>query len=315
MSVLLQKMLGRVLMDAATDAAQGGAGGAAAAADKSGAAGSSDGDGDGSLLDDLDAAGATADGDADKLPADDSAALTPEQRAAKAAEKDTRRPKHIPGKFWDAEKGEIKHEAMAKSYSELEGRIKDVGLPPKDAGEYKLEVPQSFKEAGVDFDPDTLAKLKGFAHKAGYSQKQFEATMTALYGEAESIAKTAERLDRAQTMKALTDHFKTPEAVQANVRAAYSVFQAYADEEEMKHLYRVVNDPIAVRVLAKINKELQEDGGLPTDAILPSESIDDLMAKGGPYWDAKHPQHQRVKQKVAAHFEAQAKAGARKRAA
>lgn len=298
-------------MDAATGADQGGAGGA------TGDAGATTTPpADTSLLDDLQAgdAGAAGTGDTGKT-AEDDAALTPEQRALKAADKDTRRPKHVPGKFWNAEKGEVNLEAWSKSTNELESRIKDVGLPPKTADEYKFETPAKLKEAGVDFDPDTLKNVKAFAHKAGFSQKQFEVAMEALYASAGDIVSTAERLDKAQTIKALTDHFKTPEAVQANVKAAYDVFSAYADEEEMKHLYRVVNDPIAVRVLAKINKELQEDPGVRPESILSGDNIDDLMGKDSPYWDAKHPQHERVKARVKAHYEAVNNPAAKRRAA
>lgn len=299
-----RKLLARY-MDAAAGAEEGGGGGASADAGK-----------ETSLLDDLAGDGGGDDNAAGESgKAGDDAALTPEQRAAKAAEKDTRRPKHIPGKFWNAEKGEINDEAWAKSYGELEGRIRDVGLPPKSAEEYKFDPPEALKQMGVEIDPDRSKAFRDEAFKAGLTQKQFEFVMGRYYGSLEELVSHGERYDKAKTMQALTDHYKTPDAIKANVQAAYSVFQAYADEDEMKHMYRVVNDPIAVRVLAKIHKEMQEDGGLPTDAILPGEDIDTLMAKGGPYWDASHPQHQRVKAKVAAHYEAQAKAGARKRAA
>jgi hypothetical protein len=38
------------------------------------------------------------------------------------------RPEHIPEKFWDAEKGEVRVEEMAKSYAELE---RTRSTPPK----------------------------------------------------------------------------------------------------------------------------------------------------------------------------------------
>lgn len=312
MSVLLQKMMGRVLMDAATDGAQGGAGGGAsggAAADDKGAGGA----GEGSLLDDLNAGDGAGTGEGDK-PAADDATLTPEQRAAKASEKDTRRPKSVPAKFWNAEKGEVNFEAWDKSTRELEGRIRDVGLPPKSAEEYKFDPPAGLKEMGVEMDPDRFKAFRDEAHKAGLTQKQFEMVMGKYYGSLEELVTHGERYDKAKTIKELSAHFKTPEAVQENVKAAYAVFSAFADEEEMKHLYRVVNDPVAIRVLAKINKELQEDPGVKPEDILTGDSVEELMAKGSPYWDASHPQHARVKEKVAAHFNAKTKAAARKAA-
>lgn len=319
MNELLRKMMGRVLMMPADDGTGGGAGaGGGAAADGGGNADDKGGEAAGgdnrSLLDD-DAGGDAGGAGGDGKGAEDDASLTAEQRQANAAEKDTRRPKHIPGKFWNAEKGEPNLEAWSKSYGDLEGRIRDVGLPPKSADEYKFDPPAALKDAGVDIDPDRNKAFRDEAFKAGLTQKQFEFVMGKYYSSVEELVSHGERVDRANTMKALTDHYKTSDAVQENVKAAYAVFQAYADEEEMKHLFRVVNDPIAVRVLAKINKELQEDRGLGADSVLAAESVDELMAAGGPYWDASHPQHARVKAKVTQHFEAQAKAQQRRRAA
>ena len=295
---------------AAAGSAEGGVSEGGAEADgQAGAAASTEG----SLLDALAAGQGAAEGEAG---ADETgkAGETPEARALKAAEKDTRRPKDVPAKFWDAENGEVKFDAWAKSTKELETRMKDVGLPPESPDGYKFEVPAAFKQAGVELDPDQFNGFRNFAHKAGMSQKQFDAAMGELYANVETMVQMGERLDKAQTMQALTEHYKTPDAIQQNVKAAYDVFSAYADEEEMKHLYRVVNDPIAVRVLAKINKELQEDPGLNAGAMVSGESLDEPMKAGGPYWDATHPQHQRTKEKVAAHFTAKTRADARKRA-
>ena len=320
MSILLKKLMGHVFMDkaGAGDGSDGGSGGGATGGDGGQGDAAAAGGGDTSLLDDLGGGEAGEGDDKAAAGAGDAAgdtALTTEQRAAKAAEKDTRRPKSVPAKFWNAEKGEVNFDAWDKSTRELEGRIRDVGLPPKSADEYKFEPPAALKEAGVDMDPDRSKAFRDEAFKAGLTQKQYEFVMSKYYGNLDELVSHGGRVDRTATLKALTDHYKSPEAVQANVKAAYDVFAAYADEDEMKDIYRVVNDPVAVRVLAKINKELQEDPGVKPESILTGESIDELMAKGSPYWDAAHPQHARVKAKVAAHYEAQAKAGARKRAA
>jgi len=55
--------------------------------------------------------------------------------AAVAAANKPQRPAHIPEKFWNAEKGEVNTEAMAKSYTELEAsRNKPAATPPLDMG-------------------------------------------------------------------------------------------------------------------------------------------------------------------------------------
>lgn len=266
---------------------------------------------DTSLLDDLGDSGA-GDPPADKA---DEPAKGPEDIALKAAEKDTRRPKAVPAKFWNAEKGEVNYDGWSKSHKELETRMKNVGLPPESADGYTYEPPAEIKALGMDFDPDTTKAIRQEAHENGLNQKQFEWVMNKAFGSMQEFVSHAERYDKAKTMTALTEHYKTPDAIKENVKAAYDVFSAFADEDEMKDMYRVVNDPITVRVLAKINKELKEDPGINPDAIVEDGGLDELMAKGSPYWDPNHPQHGRTKQKVTQHFEAQAKARQRKRAA
>jgi len=303
----------RVLMDqaGADGAASGGADGAAAD-DKPGGEAKP---GDASLLDDLDvgAGDEGAAGDADA--AADAAGKSPEELALKAAEKDTRRPKSVPAKFWNAEKGEVNYDGWAKSHKDLEGRMKNVGLPPESADGYKYEPPAEIKALGVDLDPDATKAIREEALAQGFSQKQYEWVMNKYFSSLQGLVEHGERYDKAKTMTALTEHYKTPDAIRENVKAAYDVFSAFADEDEMKDIYRVVNDPIAVRVLAKINKELKEDPGISPDAIVEDSGLEELMAQGSPYWDSKHPQHARVKAKVTNHFEAQARAKQRKRAA
>lgn len=313
MNSLLRKLMGRVFMD--QSGADGGAGGGGGTqdggqADAAAAAAGDDKDG-GSLLTEFPAAG---DDDQDAKPQGDEL-MTPEQRAMKAAEKDVRRPKFVPAKFWNAEKGEVNFEAWSKSTTEIETRMKDIGLPPKVADEYRVETPAALKDLGVDLEPDRVKAFKDEAFSAGLTQKQFDFVMGKYFSSLDELVSHGERYDRARTTKALMDHYKTQDVIQENVKSAYNVFSAYADEEEMKHLYRVCNDPIAIRVLAKINKELQEDPGVKPDQILTGESIDELMAKGSPYWDKSHPQHASIKAKVDRHFAAQANAAARKRAA
>lgn len=114
--------------------------------------------------------------------------LSPEDAAAAAAaginmapapeapQGSPERPEHIPEKFWDAEKGEVRVEAMAKSYAELEkgGKPKDDAEP-----EVKPEVTpdeeaarEAVESTGLDFD----AMSAEFAESGELS----EATMKAL---------------------------------------------------------------------------------------------------------------------------------------
>ena len=65
------------------------------------------------------------------------------------------RPEHIPEKFWDAEKGEVRVDDLAKSYAELEkGRSK---VDPKDGlkipeGGAEAATKEAVENAGLDWD-------------------------------------------------------------------------------------------------------------------------------------------------------------------
>lgn len=305
MNPLLRKLMSFTMMDQAADGGGGGepaAGGEGTpAADnfmKSVMAGDGGDDGDGA-------------GEAGEAGGEQ----TPEQIALNAAEKDVRRPKGVPAKFWNAEKGEVNFDAWSKSTSELENRMRVVGLPPKTAEEYKFDVPEDIRKLGVDADP---VQTKAFRDKAlgmGLTQKQYEGIMAEYYAMIPQIAGASENFGMARCGEALKSFYKTDEAVKDSIRAAYQTFAAYADEEEMKAIDSLGNNPYFVRVLAKMNRELVEDPGVREGTIASAEDIEELMAKGSPYWDASHPQHKSVKAKVERHFERQAKTAQRKRAA
>ena len=309
MSNLLRKLMGFTMMDQA--GAEGGAGGGGEAGAEGGEAAAGAGDNFMRSVMSGDEAGGDGEGDAGAAGGDQ----TPEQIALNAAEKDVRRPKGVPAKFWNAEKGEVNFEAWSKSTNELENRMRVVGLPPKTAEEYKFDVPEDIRKLGVDADP---AQTKAFRDKAlsmGLTQKQYEGIMAEYYQMIPQIAGASENFGSARCGEALKAFYKTDEAVKDSVKAAYQTFAAYADEEEMKAIDSLGNNPYFVRVLAKINREMVEDPGVRDGAMASAADIEELMAKGSPYWDASNPQHKSVKAKVTAHFERQAKQAQRKRAA
>lgn len=298
MSVLMRKMLGLRLMDSATG-------------DEGAATGGGGVETEPSVLESLGKGDDTA---AAAAPVVDAVAPPPtgEQAALKASETDTRRPAHVPAKFWDATKGEINHEAWAKSYTGLEQRMKDTGLPPKEADEYKFDPPAGL--AAFDLDPDQAAAFRKEAHDMGLTQKQYQTVMEKYAAMIPGIAEQAVNYGRSKAEAALKDYYGTPEKTSENVRLAFKAFNAYADEADAKEINRIGNMPAVIKILAKVGREMQEDPGVGGDSILAAESLDELMAKDSPYWDPKHPKHASVKAKVAAHHEAAAKQKQRKAA-
>ena len=316
-----------VLMDAAGDA-DGGTGAAGDKAADGGAAGAgagADAGADKSIFADIGKGDAAAGGDAaakgDAAKAGDDKALTPEARALQAADKDTRRPADVPAKYWDAEKGEVKYAAWAKSTSELESRMRDTGLPPKTADEYKFEVPEEMKKAGVSLDQATSKAFSARALALGLTQKQYEGVMGEYFNSLGTMANAAVGYSRDKLNAELLSHYKVPEELNKNVALAFRVVTAYGDESEVEAAMGPQgNTPAWVyRVLAKVGKEMGEDPGVQPDQVLGGDSLEHLMrGKAGdedaPYWNPKHPQHAATVAKVTRFHQAQANARQRKAA-
>lgn len=276
-----------------------------------------------SLLEEMGKGGASAagaGGDAGAAGADDQGkGQTPEQQALAAAEKDTRRPAHIPAKYWDAEKGEIRSESMAKSVTSLEKRMRDVGLPPETAEGYKFEVPKAMKDLGVDLDPKMATGFRAKALELGLTQKQYEGVMSQYFDHLGGLADQTNGLSQEKARTDLLAYYKTEDALKAGVGRAFKTFQAFADEKDAAMIDTIGNIPAVIRILDKVGKEMTEDPGIHPDAVLDGESLGHLMRGGpgkedSPYWNADDPRHTAVKTKVMAHHQAQEAANRRKAA-
>lgn len=95
---------------------------------------------------------------------------------------ETQKPEGLPDKFWDAEKGEVRYDALIKSYTELEKRMSNSVPEPTDdetrerflraAGvpatpdEYEISVKDSL------FEPDT--ELNTRLHAKGFNAEQVQ---------------------------------------------------------------------------------------------------------------------------------------------
>lgn len=305
MSVLMRKMLGRVLMDEATDGTEGGTGAGGVEAEAS-------------ILESLgkgeDPAVVAA------APVVDAEAPPPtvEQAALKASETDARRPAHVPAKFWDAAKGEINHEAWAKSYTGLEQRMKDTGLPPKEADEYKFEPPAGLED--IELDQEMSSEFRKEAHELGLTQKQYQSLMARHVSMIPQIADQIARVGASRLQKDLDAHYKTPQARQVAIDRALTAVMKVGDDEEIALARSALGNtqPWVYRVLAKYGATYEEDKGIGGD-IVGGSVIDDeyntlMQDKTSAYWNPKDPKHDQAKALVSRYHKAQEAANKRKAA-
>lgn len=278
--------------DGGSGAAGGGGGGegAGAAAAAAGAAGDAGGAADGSAL----AAGAgEASGAAGA--AGDAAAATPFGA--------------IPEKFRvtkddgtpDLDASWLKVE---EHRAHLERRLGAGDVPPKSADDYKVTVPEAYKDA---IKADELAasdRFKDFRtemHAAGLSQKQFDQVVGKMIDYSVKLQQGQQQLSFNECMTELTTTWPDEAARKAEMASAFRAATAYGDDKVMA---KFKNDPDFIRFAAKVGKELGEDRGAAPGAGGTQSTQAEIEALAGSkaYWDAADPQHAIVKAKVTAFY-------------
>lgn len=197
-------------------------------------------------------------------------------------------------------------------YDHLSKRFGAGDMPPKEASEYKLTVPEALKDK---LDPEKLATDEQFIamrdrwHKAGFTQAQFDVATADFFETAaavgEQLAGDAAPMSFADAQAVLRETWKTDAEFKAGTRDAYRAAVSVLGEGGTTALMaKHGNDPQIVTMLAAFGKEMQEDrsanngsggngGGEPIETLMMSEA----------YQNPRHADHAAVSQKVRASFE------------
>lgn len=189
---------------------------------------------------------------------------------------------------------------LAESYSGLEKRVGSGDVPPKTAEEYALTVPDQFKDSWQE--DDRYKAFRADAHAAGLTQKQFDFVMGKYFTVAPELVQGAGAASMEQATTELKTTWKTDAEFKANVASAHKAFMAFADPADRERMDEIGNSPVALRILAKIGKEMGEAGGIPAEAG--STGVDDIKAllvseaAGNP----KHPDHKATRAKIDAYY-------------
>lgn len=185
---------------------------------------------------------------------------------------------------------------LAESYGGLEKRVGSGDVPPKSADEYALTVPDQFKDTWQE--DDRFKAFRADAHAAGLTQKQFDFVMGKYFTVAPELVQGAGAATMEQATTELRSTWKSDAEFTANVQSAYKAFTAFADPADRERMDEIGNSPVALRILAKIGKEMGEAGGIPPDAG--NTGADDIKAllvseaAGNP----KHPDHKATRAKI-----------------
>ncbi|MDR1275859.1 MAG: hypothetical protein LBL72_05720 [Candidatus Accumulibacter sp.] len=177
--------------------------------------------------------------------------------------------------------GSLDVEASAKKVSEayrhLEQRLGARDAPPKSAGDYAPKI----ENAGFDWDemkadPKMQGFLKG-AHAKGMSNDQLSYVLGEYLKYAPELVRGAGEIDAEAARADLKQSWKSDAEFGRNIGLAWRAFSAFADEADRERIHEIGNNPIAIRILANIGKEMRED--LPVNAVSTMGGDGDFRSK------------------------------------
>lgn len=189
---------------------------------------------------------------------------------------------------------------MAESYNQLQARMGTGDVPPKDAGEYTITVPDAFKESFVEDDRTKAFRTDALA--AGLTQKQFDFVMGKYFAVAPELVTGAIDATVETTRGALEKAWGPEYGKQLD--AAALAFDKFADPADKGKFDSLMTDPaLAYRILAKIGPELREAGGIPPTATGGGgENMQALMMSEA-NTNPRHPDHAATRARINAFYE------------
>lgn len=192
---------------------------------------------------------------------------------------------------------------LADAYSHLEKRMGSGDTPPKTADEYapKVEV-EGFKWDEFKADPRMQLFMKS-AHAKGITNDQMGFILGEYAQLAPELVNGAAALDSEAAATQLRETWKTDAEFNKNISLAFRAFNSLADDGDKGRMDEIGNNPMVIRMLAKIGAEMQEDAPAGGDVNLEElQSIRDLM-KSPAYMDPKHADHENVSARVHAYYQ------------
>ena len=225
--------------------------------------------------------------------------VAPAEPEAEAEAARAERPEEVPEKFWDAERGQLRTEALLKSYRELERKLSARFAPPaEDAPEEErvrfrraMGVPETPEEYAVeprhgltDADPAVNAVL----HRAGFTPAQVQVVYDLAADRLlPAVAEAAAQFEAERQRDRLRGEFGGEERYRRTAKQIAAWGRANLPEEVVAALSTTAEGVIALhRMMAKGEPALARRGEAP-------EAMDEAalrrMMRDPRYWRAHEP--------------------------
>ncbi len=211
---------------------------------------------------------------------------TPEEQAneaAASAPESAERPSDVPEKFWDTENGQIRTDALVKSYLELERKLGSTvhREPPPGPEDYAIDISSDF----LSSDPEVNKRL----HAAGFSGDQVQVVYD-LAGEhlMPMISDLASVFEAEQQTERLVNHFGGPEKWGVTARQIDTWARSRLPSHVMEALSTTYEGVLAMhQMMANAEPGLLRQGETAGDVL----SVADLkkLMKDPSYWRDQNP--------------------------
>ncbi|AUY15278.1 TPA: hypothetical protein ACQVMA_000314 [Serratia marcescens] len=192
---------------------------------------------------------------------------------------------------------------LAESYTHLE-KQRGTSAVPKTVDEYAPTVDvEGFKWDEFKADPEMQGFLKA-AHAKGITNDQMGFILGKYMNRAPALVGGAAELDQEAAATELRGTWKTDAEFQKNIGLAHRAFMSLADPADQGKMDEIGNNPMVIRMLAKIGVEMGEDTPVGNGQINLEEQqiIRDLM-KSEAYTNPKHADYERVTAQVRAFYQ------------
>lgn len=195
----------------------------------------------------------------------------------------SQKPEEVPDKFWDSESGQIRTDALVKSYCELERKLGSAVYrePPADPENYNIEISNDF----LTSDPEVNKRL----HAAGFSEDQVQVVYD-LAGEhlVPMITDLASVFEAEQQTERLVNHFGGQEKWKVTARQIDTWARSQLPEHVTEALACTYEGVLAMhQMMTNAEPGLLQKGETGSDAL----TVDDLkkLMKDPGYWRDQNP--------------------------
>jgi len=191
---------------------------------------------------------------------------------------------------------------MAASYEGLSKRLGTGDIPPKSAEEYNVKI-ESDTLNFDDFkkDPENQAFLSK-AHQQGLTSKQVEFVLNEYARVMPAAFDKFKGLTIEQAHSELNETWKTEAEYKSNLKDAFNAFNKYASPEDKERMDEIGNNPVVIRLLANMGKNLREDAPPAKNTELEPDNVEKIM-RSDAYRDPRHPDYKDAQRKVREYYQ------------